>query len=545
MLMGLALAASGCSKGDPKNGSATPLDPPPKAISHPGDVVTYHNDVGRTGRNPNETILTPLNVNASNFGMLRILPVDGAVDAQPLYLSDVVVAGSAHNILFVATENSSVYAFDADSGAQLWKQSVLLQGEVASDARDCDQITPTIGITLTPVIDRGIGNHGAIFVVAMSKNPAMAPPTYYQRLHALDVTTGAELRSPATITANVPSSASNGANGEVTFDAAQYKERAALLLTDGVIYTTWASHCDFDPYTGWIIAYSELTLEQVAVLNVTPNGERGAIWMAGAGPAADDSGAIYIADSNGTFDTKLDAKGFPSRGDFGNAFLKLSMTGRKLEVVDYFTTWNTEKESNLDLDFGSGGVLILPDMKDEAGNVRHLAVGTGKDSAIYVVDRDAMGKFNSSGNQIYQELRGAVTGGAYSSPAYFNGSVYYGTVDDSLKAFPIRNARVATSPASKTQITFGYPGTTPSVSANGVSNGIVWAVENGNPSVLRSHDAANLGKELYNSNQAPNGRDHFASNRFVTPLIANGKVFVGARRGVVVFGLRSAKTAQQ
>src|SRR5271168_1686601 len=498
------------------------------------NVLTYHNDNGRTGQNLNETILTPLNVNSTNFGSLAFLPVDGLVDAEPLYVANLTVGGATHNVLFVVTENDSAYAFDADTFVQLWHSSVLGANETPSDPRGCDQVTPQIGITSTPVIDTSAGAHGTIFLVAMSTD---GNGNYFQRLHALDITTGAEqLGSPTLITGTFPGTGANSSNGQVLFDPKQYKERASLLLLGGLIYTTWASHCDDGLYTGWVMAYSESTYQQVAVLNVTPNGNDGAIWMSGAGPAADASGNIYFLDANGTFDTTLTAAGFPNQGDYGNAFIKLGLSGNTLSVLDYFAMSNTVTESGLDEDLGSGGALVLPDQTDASGKVWQLAVGVGKGSVLYVVNRNSMGKFNAGGDTIYQEISGALTGGAWSMPAYFNGMLYYGTLHDSLKALPVTNAQVATSAASQSSAAFGYPGTTPSVSANGTSNGIVWAVQNGNPAVLHAYSATNLASELYNSNQAGT-RDQFAGNKYITPLIVNGKVYVGTPSGVAVFGL--------
>ena len=213
----------------------------------------------------------------------------------------------------------------------------------------------------------------------------------------------------------------------MAFDPSQYKERAALLLLNGVIYTGWASHCDFRPYTGWIMGYSKSTLAQTSVLNVTPNGGEGAIWMSGAGLAADSSGNIYFLDGNGDFDTNLNTGGFPSNGDYGNAFMKLSTSGNQLAVADYFEMDNETSENGSDTDLGSGGTIVLPDLSDGSGHTMHLAVGAGKDTNLYVVNRDSMGKFSSTSNNIYQELAGALPGGVFSMPAYFNNTVYYGS----------------------------------------------------------------------------------------------------------------------
>ena len=499
------------------------------------DVVTYHNDTARTGQNLSETFLNAATVSVSTFGKTGFFPVDGKVDAQPLYLSGVTIAGQgSHNVLYVATEHDSVYALDADTGALLWRVSALGAGETTSDGRGCSQVVPEIGITSTPVIDRTRGPNGVIYVVAMSKN---ASGTYFQRLHALDVASGAELfGGPKNVQATFPGTGAGSSGGTLTFDPKQYEERAGLLLLNGMIVTAWTSHCDIDPYTGWIMSYNASTLAQTSVLNVTPNGSRGAFWMAGAGPAADSAGNIYLLDGNGTFDTLLDVSGFPRQGNFGNAFLKVS-TSTGLAVTDYFATFDTVSQSNADRDLGSGGTLVLPDLVDGTGQLRHLAVGAGKDAHIYVVDRDAMGKWNASSNQNYQDITGALSGGVFSMPAYFNGTLYYGASGDTLKAFTISNARVSSTPASRSARTFPYPGTTPGISASGTTNGIVWAVENSNPAVLHAYDARDLSRELYNSNQAVGGRDAFGpGNKFITPTIVNGRVYVGTTNGVAAFG---------
>jgi hypothetical protein len=503
------------------------------------NVITYHYDNLRTGQNLNETILTPANVTSSKFGKLGAFTVDGRVDAQLLYLSAVAIPSvGTKNVLYVATEHDSVYAFDADSvngntSAFLWKTSVLTSGETSSDDRGCGQVSPEIGVTSTPVIDRTRGPHGAIYVVAMSKD---ANGNYFHRLHALDLTTGAELfGGPTTVQATYPGTGDNSSGGNVVFDAKQYKERPGLLQIGGTIYTTWSSHCDARPYTSWVMSYDASTLLQTSILNLVPNGSEGGIWMAGTAPAADASGNIYFMVGNGDFDTTLNASAFPSEGDCGQCYVRLSSTP-PMKLLDYFTPSNTVSESNADTDFGSGGPLLLPDLVDANGTTRHLAVGSGKDAIIYVVDRDNMGKFNSTTDNIYEQINGQI-GGVWSKPSYFNNTVYYGAVGDHLKAFPITSAKLATAPATQSATSFAYPGTTPSISANGTSNAIVWAVENGSTGVLHAYSAANLTTELYNSNQAANNRDQFSDNKYVTPMVANGKVYVGTPNSVVVFGL--------
>ena len=502
------------------------------------DVVTYHNDIARTGQNLNETILNLSNVKSSTFGLLFTMPVDGIIDAEPLYLFSVSIPNQGtHNVIYAVTENDSVYAFDADNGSQLWQVSLLGKNETPSDDHGCGQISPQIGITSTPVIDRSSGPNGTIYVVAMSMDKG---GHYFQRLHALDITTGSEeFGGPTTVKARYPGTGDNSHDGYVYFDPGQYAERQGLLLLNGVIYTGWTSHCDDRPYTGWIIGYSESTLLRSSVLNVTPNGYEGSIWQAGGGVASDGED-IYFLDANGLFDTTLDSKGFPTKGDYGNGFIKLS-TKNKLHVVDYFNMYDTVQESNNDEDLGSGGALVLPPMKDAQNNTWHLAIGAGKDSNIYIVNRRNMGKFNpNNDNAIYQEIDGALPGGVWSMPAYFNGSVYYGPEGYYLLQYTFSQAKLGTTPASSSAASFEYPGSTPSVSANGKQNGIVWAIEHSDPNdVLHAYDATNLQKELYNSTQAGN-RDQFGTaSHFGTPLIINGKVYVGTSNNVTAFGLLS------
>ena len=513
--------------------SSTPSNPLPTPAGQT-DVATYRNDVGRTGADLTESVLTTANVNSSSFGLLRVLAVDGKVDAQPLYLSHLSIAGASHDVVFVATEHDSVYAFDAQTGAALWQKSLLGSGESTSDDRGCSQVTPEIGVTSTPVIDRSAGPNGAIFLVAMSMDGS---GNYHQRLHALDITTGGELfNGPQTVNPTHSSTA----GGQKTFSPGQYKERAALLLDNETIYTGWTSHCDIQPYSGWIVGFSESTLAQTAVLNFAAGSDAGpSVWMSGGGLAADSAGSIYLITANGTFETTQTSGGFPQNGDYGNSILRLATTSGDLSVADYFAPSNEVAESAADEDLGSGGAMLLPDVTDSGGVVRHLMVGGGKDGNLYVINRDDMGKFSPSSNADWQELDGALPGGIFSSPAYFNGTVYYGDVGGSLKAFTVSGAKLSSLPASVTTTQFEYPGAAPAVSANGTSNGIVWVVENSDPAVLHAYDAADLTHELYNSTQASDGRDNFgAGNKFITPTIADGMVFVGTTNAVAVFGQR-------
>lgn len=522
------------------------------------DVLTFHNNPARTGLNDHETTLAPANVNQDNFGLLFNLSVDGKVDAQPLYISSVPIHGVGRkNVVVVATEHDSVYAFDADSGAPYWHVSLLGNQEVPSDNRGCDQVTPEIGITATPVIIREAGNPGTIYLVAMSKANGKKTTIYHQRLHALSLTDGAELTgSPVEVEASFPGKGpGNNGNGHVIFNPADYKERAALLLHNNVVYTAWASHCDIAPYTGWIIGYHVNSLARVRVLNVDPNGSPSSpflpdgsgnsFWGSGAGLSVDNNGYLYGLTANGPFG-EPSPNGFPKSGDYGDTFLKLS--AQTLNVVDYFTPYNQAQEAAADTDLGSGGTLVLPNMTAASGEIVHLAVGAGKDGNIYLVNRNRMGKINlktSDNGNVYQEV--ALGGTVFGSPAYFNGYLFYGGVNATLKQFTFHDGLLSTSATSATTVSFGYPGTTPSVSSSGSDAGIVWAYENASSgdAVLHAYNALDLTQELYNSTQAPNDRDAFgAGNKFIVPTICNGKVFAASTNSVGVFGLLAVKAAQ-
>jgi|HubBroStandDraft_1064217.scaffolds.fasta_scaffold23831_2 hypothetical protein len=491
------------------------------------DVLTYHNDTMRTGQNLSETALTPANVNSSSFGLLAILAADGVVDATPLLVSNLSIGGSMHNVVYVVSENDTVYAYDLDAYTLLAQVSLLGGGETAATTTGgCAQVAPQIGVTSTPVIDRSAGPNGTLFAVAMSQD---ASGNTVQRLHALDLTTLQDRVPAVVIAASYPGTGPNSTAGTVTFASRQYKERSALLLNAGQIYTSWASNCDITPYNSWIMAYSE-SLVQTQVINLTPNGGEGAIWNAG-GVLLDSGGSLYALLGNGTFD------GNP---DYGNALVRLTTTGSSLSVADYFTPFNTTSESAQDVDFGSGSPMIIPDQTDAGGTAHHLLFAVGKDGNAYLLDRTQLGGFNASTNQVFQEVTGAFPGGVWSAPAYYNGSIYLAAVGAPLFAFSLSDAMLPSSPSSQSAVSYGYPGASPAVSANGNTNGIVWAVQSAanSPAVLHAYNPANLAVEYYNSNQASNSRDAFGSgNKFVTPVIADGRVLVGTPNGVAVFGL--------
>jgi hypothetical protein len=511
-------------------------------------VLTWKYDNSRLGVNTSETTLTPANVNSASFGILfHIYPNAGKPDAQPLYVPNLAIPGhGTHNVLFVETEKDYAFAFDADTGVKIWETIVLPTGETPSDDRGVGSVTPVIGVTATPVIDLAMGLHGTIYMVAMSKDTS---GNYHHRLHALDITTGAEeFNGPVEIAATYPGSGANSINGKQVFAPAMLKEQAALTLWNGTVITTWSSQDDSIPYNGWVIGYNEATLAQTQVLCVTPNGLSGSIWMARSGPAVGPSGSIYLLVANGSFDTTLNAAGFPSMQDYGNSMLKMTISGKTYKVEDYFTMHNVINEVKQDLDLGSGGIMLLPPMKDSGGVVRDLVVGAGKDTNIYLADTKNMGKFNATTDQIYQEVLAAYQNIEYASPTFFNGNLFYATTRDVVRVFQMQNAKILTPPIATSATALQLQGANLIVSANGTSNGILWAIENqGNQiNVLHAYDATNFNggvlTELYNSTQAASNRDYFGvGDHFVTPLVVNGKVYAASANGIGVFGLLATK----
>ena len=515
----------------------------PLVSAHGQDVLTQHNDNGRTGQNLNETILTPSNVNPTTFGKLFSMAVDGYVYAQPLYMSNVPIAGGTHNVVYVATEDNSVYAFDADNGTPLWHVSLVdaAHGGTANEkaipvadlaADHCNNVKPLIGITSTPVIDN---TTDLMYVEAKSE---LADGSFIHRLHVLDITTGAEKSpGPVVITATVPGTGDGGTT--ITFNAANELNRPGLLLAYGTVYVAYASHCDYQPFHGWVFAYNASTLAQNAVRVTSPNGREGGIWMSGAGIAADSNGDLFLVTGNGTFGSS----------DFGDSIFKLS--GSTLTLSDYFTPYNQSTLDGGDGDLGSGGVLLLP---DQPGTYPHELVEAGKRQTIYLINRDQMTTNNThycsgctSDPEIVQERTSAV-GGVFSVPAYWNNTVYFWGQNDVLKAFGLSNG-LLTTPTSSSTVSLGFPGATPSVSSNGNTNGIVWAIDSSaydtGPAVLYAFDATNVARQLWKSSQAANNRDRagFAVKDAV-PTIANGKVYIGTQTELDVYGLLASAPQQ-
>ncbi len=513
-------------------------------------VFTQRYDNGRTGANSQEVLLTPSNVTESQFGKLFSLPVDGQVYAQPLYMENVSIPNQgAHNVVFIATQHDSVYAFDADgqSTTPLWQVSLLKSAtgvttvpcqDVYGTAYGACDIDPEIGITSTPVIDP---TGGTLYVTAKTREPLGSNScsnngtfNYCYRLHALDITTGAEKFSgPVIISASVPGTGYDSVSGTVTFTALYHLQRPGLLLLNGTIYLGFGSQGDNDPYHGWLMAYSATTLQELAVFNVTPNGQRGAIWQAGGGVSADSSGNIYIITANGTFDANT-----TGGVDFGDSVLKLQVQSGQFQVLDYFTPANQATLAEEDLDLGSSPALILP---DQPGPNPHLLATGGKDGRIWLINRDNLGQIqtNDAGAvQVIPDGSDLLFGGG----TYWNGNLYVQEVGDFLKQFPLLNGLAQSATNSDFQI--GYPNPAPAVSANGTSNAVLWIVEaddfqTGGPAVLRAFAANDVSNtELYDSTQAPNRRDQAGrAVKFVVPTIANGKVYVGAAGEVDVYGL--------
>ena len=517
-------------------------------------VWTYHNNNQRTGLDTNETILNLTNVNSTAFGKLFSWPVDGYVYAQPLYVPNLNIQGATHNVVFVATEHNSVYAFDANSagasGGLLWQTNLGLSAVTTIpnvftnksfgtryNNNSYTDIEPEVGITGTPVIDT---NSGTLYVDAFTQTNSGGTTNYFHRMHALNIFNGTERPySPVVITTTVAGSGVDSVFGRVTFNAKQENQRPALTLAGGILYVAYAGYADTDPYHGWILGFNatNLTLLTNYVFILTPNSTaaefpdnpgEGGIWMSGGGFCVDANTNLYVSVANGSFDGKT---------EYGDSFMKFT-TSNGLAVADYFTPWNQATLQQNDSDLGSGGLLLLP---DQPGTVPHEMLGAGKIGEIYLVNRDQFTTNNEhydSTNSIdFVRQTSSTIGGSFDTPAYFNNAIYYVGSGDSLKAIPLANGLISGSILSGSR-SYGFPGATPSISANGTNNGIVWTLQMGSPQVLVACNATNVAKEIYNSSQAAGVRDQLASGaKFAVPTVADGEVFVGGAKSFAVFGL--------
>ena len=520
-------------------------------------VLTYQYDVRRTGANSFETTLTTANVNSTSFGKIFACNVDSFIYGQPLFMASLNIAGGTHNVVFVATEKNSVYAFDADGKTctPLWHTFINLAVPCSTNSpvpgSNCNLVllTPRVGITSTMFIDPTQGAHGVIYLEARTAPPGVG--AFFHELHKLDLTTGKEMPdSPAMIAATVHGNACDNVGGTVTFSSAAQNNRSALLYANGVLYIAFGSindvpFCPNGAYHGWILGYNAFNIQQqLVVFNTSPNnstnggggGELGAIW--GGALAADPSNLIFAVTGNGPFD--------PTVADWGNSYLKLQPSGSTLKVMDYFAPhqlFNTTTDQDLGASTG-----IIPG--SIAGPHTHVLIGGAKNGTLYLVNRNNMGKFNSTSDQIIQELPGAIgvhLSGSnscgpngfndcdYSTPVYWNGHVYFSGVNDHVKEFTFSSG-ILTGPVSQSPgAIFGYPGATPTLSANGSTQAILWVVEPAT-AILHAYDATNLANELYNSNQNA-ARDALGSNvKFAPVAVVNGRVYVGTRTQIVAYG---------
>ncbi len=501
-------------------------------------VTTFQNDNYRSGTNTHETTLTPSNVNASQFGRKTVFHVTGYVYAQPLYVPNVNINGVLHNVLYVATEHDQVYAFDVNSGQQLWNKNLLITvgpliqvSPVSSSDVNCTDLVPEIGITGTPVID--VANN-VMFLVAKTKEHNLVTQTtqFFQTIYALDIRTGNLRVPPRRVAGQFPGTGQGSQNGFLTFDPLVEGQRPSLMLLNGTVYGAWASHCDLGEYHGWVIAYDELALLPKGIWVDTPNGREGGFWGGGSGPAADSGGSIYLASGNGIYD---------SNSDYGDSVVRLTQGSGSLTVADYFTPWDQSTLDSNDTDVGAGGVTLLPDQP--GAHYPHLLVQVGKEGTIDLINRDNMGHFHAGNDdQIVQTLP-FVIGGVWGAPAFWNNTAYFGGQYDHMKAFSYSptNQLLSAGPTSQSPEAFNFPGPTPAISSNGTSNGIAWIVETdnygGGVAVLRAYNATNLATELYNSQQNPSRDGAGLAVKFVVPTVADGHVFVGAENQVSMYGL--------
>jgi hypothetical protein len=527
----LLIGLSACSGGG-GGLAASPTPPAPPGDNTSVNVLTWHYDNTRSGVNPNETGLTPANVTSAGFGKVAEFSVNGQVDGQILYVSQISIPNvGKKNVIYFATENDEVYAVDADSlsgtaATVLWSASLVPTGEApAMTQSGCGNINPN-GVTATPVIDL---NRNAIYLVAMTMN-AQTVTTQYDRLHALDLGTGAELfGGPTTIAPTYPGTQGNVLNNTIVFDPVVQHDRAALTEVGNQIYTAWSGmYGDCAPYSAWVISFSADTLAQSGAIVLAPDYDGAGIWLGGAGLSADAAGSLYVPTGNATSNLMQT----PAIGDYPESIVRLA-PGLPLTVADFFMPSNVVSLSEGDLDLSSAGVLLLPDQQDSANVTHRLAVASGKDGTLFVLNRDSLGGFKSQNLAVQQFPNGGASSSAnFSTPLYFNGSVYLNPARLPIGRFAISNAMLSTTVAAQTSPSLF---SVPSISANGVSNGIVWALAS---NVLYAFDASSL-TTLYASNQAASHRDSFTATgaSFITPMVANQRLYFGTQSTIVAFGL--------
>ncbi len=525
-------------------------------------VLTQHNDNTRAGLNDQETVLTVDNVNMAKFHRLFTLSVDDEVIAQPLVVGNLPTSFGKKNVVFVATVNNTVYAFDGDNGRKYWQKNYTVNGmrtPIASDMASnwCTpytNITYNIGIVGTPVIDSATKT---MYFVSRSTNGK----NFFQYLHAIDITNGNEqANSPMEITATVAGSGDGSVGNVVAFDPLRGNQRQGLALVNGVVYISYASHCDWNPYHGWILGYNAKSLKQQIVYNNTPDGEEGGLWQSGMGIAADEKGNLYVTSGNGTVGKAAtylktgsgtaETKESPDPTDpigRSESAVKLTPSGNTLKVASYFTPSNYVTLNLNDLDYGVMGTFLIP-------NSNYYFTGC-KDGNLFLLDRDNMGGFSKTGNNIQQTVPTNGNANMHCQPAYFKGVnteyVYVWSENDKLRALPFNRS---TNKFDNNQMTSNVAGPTNqsgavlSVSSNAgkEGTGIVWAAfaktgdaENYScPGILRAFDANNISKELWNSDQTSgDAPGNYA--KFSAPTIANGHVYLASfSRQVVVYGLR-------
>lgn len=519
-------------------------------------VLTQHNNLARTGANLEETVLNITTVNSNRFGLVFTRTVDDQVYAQPLVMTNVDIPGHGpHNVAYVATVNDSVYAFDADDPSAVtpyWYVSFTNANAIPPRNTDmtgaCSgnyiDFSGNMGIVSTPVIDPG---SGTIYVLVRTKEFGAA---FVQRLHALDIRTGAEMtNSPVTITAAYTGNGDGSSANVLTFDPQKQNQRSALSLINGVLYFAWASHCDWGPYHGWVAGYDATTLQQVVLYNATPNGSNGGIWMSGQGIAADTNGNLFLSVGNGTVGFSGDPRNTINRGE---SLLKLTRSGTNLTVASWFTPFNYSSLEGSDSDLGSGGVLLIPNTT--------LAFSGGKQGVLYLVNRDNMGglSFTTADTNVIQSFQ--VAPGSHQilgSPVWWDGpDGSYGYIwvsaSDFLRQYKFDPASgkflLPNYARSSTAAPGGTPGGILSISANGTNagSGIVWASHQlggsanqaVRPGILRAFNAQNVTNELWNS-ELVSARDSVGNfAKFCPPTVANGKVYLATFSGRLdVYGL--------